>query len=357
MSSEGNKQSVKSENLLNGKSDNKATEPSPSLLKSDESSAALLPADVLPNDIVFGRGRGYHAHHGNERMREIIDRYKMRYHALDKSQKRELVGVVYEEIVGDGARFLVKASSGGGYVEADRKMSIQKVSNALRCKKSFQREAAAAAAAASSPKRKGAILPAAENHSYASTLALRPLHEGLSSAIPGASGLIPQESLRILTNNPSNNNVYSSSLVPWNLGGQSLRGDCLPPLAATGGRALPLSTALWSDLAVTRDPAAAHRNLALGIANQSLPLPYSTIAGGQSSLDPVSLLRQQLLLQQLGVASLGSPRLAVGSTANDLSNRRIMMEELLSPSRAMQSNSVGDKITKNKSSQHKDSEL
>ena len=212
MSSEAKETGVKSDKVISNEADFKESTAANASLKP----AALLPADVQPNDIVFGRGKGYHGHAGNERMRNIINKYKMQYHSIDRSQKRDLVEVVHDEIVQDGARFLVKASS--GYEEADRTMALQKVSNALRCKKSFQREAAIAGSP--SGRRNDAKL-SAENDSIARALASRPLHEALPSAIGVGQGLTSLESL-ILANNHANRNLFSPSpLVPMNLATQT----------------------------------------------------------------------------------------------------------------------------------------
>ncbi|CAJ1954657.1 unnamed protein product [Cylindrotheca closterium] len=318
-----------------------STKPS-SPLKSDANPATLNPVKIQPNDIVFGRGKGYHGHHGNEKMRQIVDKYKMQYHAIDRSQKRELVEVVYHEIIQDGARFLVKGSSSDGYVEAGRIMALQKVSNALRCKKSFKRETTAA----SSPD-KNPSLPE-ESNAIASALASRPLHEGLSWPNRGAGGLASLESSSFMQ--PNNlSNLFASSLLPWSLRTPSLRGDILSAVGIDAGT-LSLSGALRSDFSANQEQA--RRNLALDIPNPSSLLYARTPASLQPSLDQVALLRQELLLQQLGVASLGRSTMAGGSITNDLSNHRLIMEELASP-RAVQRNMGGNKDTESKNSQRK----
>lgn len=323
--------------------DDTTTKPSPSLLKSDPHSANLHPVKVQANDIIFGRGKGYHGHQGNARMRRIVDKYKMQYHAIDRSQKRQLVEVVYEEIIQDGAHFLVRTSSSDGYVKADRIMALQKVSNALRCKKSLQRDANGASSPA---KKKDPSLPG-EPGGIARALASRPLHEGLSSPIRGAGGLIPLEPV-LLPNNHSN--LYASSLLPWILRTPLLRGDILPTMGIDAG-GFSLSAAIRSDYTASQEQA--RRNLALGIPNPS-SLLYATTPGSlQPSLDHVALLRQELLLQQLGAANLGSPRLARGSIADDLSNR-LLMEKLLAPSLTEQRNTERDKDAESKDAQRKD---
>ncbi|KAL3936380.1 MAG: hypothetical protein SGBAC_008289 [Bacillariaceae sp.] len=322
--------------------DDTTTKLPPLLSKSDPHSANLHPVKVQSNDIIFGRGKGYHGHEGNARMRRIVDKYKIQYHAIDRSQKRQLVEVVYEEIIQDGAHFLVKASSSDGYVKADRIMALQKVSNALRCKKSFQRDASGASSPA---KRKDPSLRG-ERDGIAG-LASRPLHEGLSSPIRGAGGLVPLEPF-LLPNNHSN--LYASSLLPWRLRTPSLRGDVLPTMGIdTGG--LSSSATIRSDYAASQEQA--RRNVALGIPNPSSWLYATTPASLQPSLDHVALLRQELLLQQLRAANIGSTRLAGGSIANDLSNR-LLMENLLGPSLVGERNTERDKNAESKDAQRKD---
>jgi hypothetical protein len=91
------------------------------------------------NDIIFGRGKGFQRHPGNQRMREIIDRYKEQYQALARTRKRDLVEAVYNEIVEGGARFLTKSPDEDTFFVVDISTALLKVSNTLRCKKSLNR--------------------------------------------------------------------------------------------------------------------------------------------------------------------------------------------------------------------------
>jgi hypothetical protein len=91
------------------------------------------------NDIIFGRGKGFQRHPGNQRMREIIDRYKEQYQSLERTRKRNLVEAVYNEIVEGGARFLTKSPDEDTFFVVDVPTALQKVSNTLRCKKSLNR--------------------------------------------------------------------------------------------------------------------------------------------------------------------------------------------------------------------------
>lgn len=100
---------------------------------------------VLKQDILFGRGKGFQDHSGNVRMRQIIDKYKEQYHSLKRSHKRTLVEAVYKEIVEEGARFLTKSnkSNDSFFVLVDGEVALQKVNNALRCKKAYNKNIAA----------------------------------------------------------------------------------------------------------------------------------------------------------------------------------------------------------------------
>eukprot|EP00980_Cylindrotheca_fusiformis_P000063 scaffold19_cov114-Cylindrotheca_fusiformis.AAC.10 len=104
---------------------------------------AIVVTAVGSNDILLGRGRGFQDHDGNKRMRTIVDKYKEQYYSVKRSKKRGLVEEVYREIIEGGARFLIKptASStpGRGFVVVDEEVAIQKVNNALRCKKGFHK--------------------------------------------------------------------------------------------------------------------------------------------------------------------------------------------------------------------------
>jgi hypothetical protein len=92
------------------------------------------------SDVVFGRGRGFQDHPGNQRMRDMIEKYKTQYHSLKREGKRKLVESVYKEIKDGGGRFLKKLN--GEYEEdiwvvVDRPIAFQKVSHTMRCRKSI----------------------------------------------------------------------------------------------------------------------------------------------------------------------------------------------------------------------------
>jgi hypothetical protein len=89
------------------------------------------------SDVVFGRGRGSQDHSGNQRMRDMIEKYKTQYHSLKREGKRKLVESVYKEITYGGGRFLKKLDSEDIWVVVDRPIALQKVSHTMRCRKSI----------------------------------------------------------------------------------------------------------------------------------------------------------------------------------------------------------------------------
>jgi hypothetical protein len=89
------------------------------------------------NDIVFGRGRGFQNHPGNQRMRDVIEKYKTQYHSLKRGGKHDLVQSVFSEITDGGGRFLKKLDGEDIWVVVDRPIALQKVSHTMRCRKSI----------------------------------------------------------------------------------------------------------------------------------------------------------------------------------------------------------------------------
>jgi hypothetical protein len=90
-------------------------------------------------DILFGRGKGFQNHPGNQRMREVIEKYKVQYHSLKRSEKQELIEAVYKELTEEGARFLKKLDNEDAWVKVDRPVALQKVSHTLRCRKNVEK--------------------------------------------------------------------------------------------------------------------------------------------------------------------------------------------------------------------------
>eukprot|EP00980_Cylindrotheca_fusiformis_P010351 scaffold2299_cov131-Cylindrotheca_fusiformis.AAC.38 len=95
---------------------------------------------ISKQDVVFGRGRGHQKHPGNKRMRSIVEKYKLKYHELNRDGKRKLVKAVYDEISENGVRFLSKLKTLDDkdvWVVVDRPIALQKVCHTLRCRKSI----------------------------------------------------------------------------------------------------------------------------------------------------------------------------------------------------------------------------
>ncbi|CAJ1954507.1 unnamed protein product [Cylindrotheca closterium] len=90
---------------------------------------------INKTDILFGRGKGFQNHPGNQRMREIVEKYKIKYHTLRRTEKQDLIEAVYQELTEGGARFLKKLEKEETWVNVDRPVALQKVSHTLRCRK------------------------------------------------------------------------------------------------------------------------------------------------------------------------------------------------------------------------------
>lgn len=74
-------------------------------------------------------------HPGNRRMRDIVEKYKIKYHTLRRTEKQDLIEAVYMELTENGARFLKKLDKEDVWVNVDRPVALQKVSHTLRCRK------------------------------------------------------------------------------------------------------------------------------------------------------------------------------------------------------------------------------
>jgi len=90
---------------------------------------------IRKDDILFGRGKGFQNHPGNRRMRKIIEKYKVKYHALLRTEKQDLIKAVYNELTESGARFLKRLEKEAVWIMVDRPVALQKVSHTLRCRK------------------------------------------------------------------------------------------------------------------------------------------------------------------------------------------------------------------------------
>jgi hypothetical protein len=92
------------------------------------------------NDTISGRGKGSQNHPGNQRMREIVDKYKVQYFSLKRLEKRELVESVYKEIAEGDARFLKKVDGENLWIMVDVPVAMEKVSQALRSRKNAEKQ-------------------------------------------------------------------------------------------------------------------------------------------------------------------------------------------------------------------------
>jgi len=92
------------------------------------------------SDILFGRGRGFQEHPGNQNMLRIISKCKKSYKSQKRSEKRDFVEAVYDEITKDGSRFLKKLEGENCWVEVSIPISLEKVSHTLRGKRKGEDE-------------------------------------------------------------------------------------------------------------------------------------------------------------------------------------------------------------------------
>lgn len=90
--------------------------------------------ELRDNDIVFGRGYFSQNREGNVRMRKIIEKYKIQYQNVRKSEKKELLQIVYREIMEDGARFLRRIDENKWEV-VEKSDALKKVGQTMRDKR------------------------------------------------------------------------------------------------------------------------------------------------------------------------------------------------------------------------------
>jgi hypothetical protein len=235
------------------------------------------------NDIIFGRGKGRQNHPGNERMREIIDEYKVRYHTLKRAEKRQMAENVYKEIGEGGARFLKKVDGENAWVMVDAPIAIQKVSHTLRCRKNAEKYQADSAS--------GGL-------------------DGVAHNSVTGTGLNPcqQAVLQILNNN---------SAVMYGMGGT---GPSLATLysRAIGNPALGMgvlgSTGALTGLEASQ-LAGLHGSRFGGFG--SLPLAIPSTVDYYNHMRRQQLVRDQMILQQMegAAAMLNSARIGAASSS------------------------------------------
>ncbi|CAJ1969188.1 unnamed protein product [Cylindrotheca closterium] len=90
------------------------------------------------NNVLFGRGKRFTYHPGNQRMRRILDKYRSQYFGASCAEKRKLIKKAYGEIIEGGVKFLKPAGREDEWVEVDVELAIQKVGHSLRCRRSFK---------------------------------------------------------------------------------------------------------------------------------------------------------------------------------------------------------------------------
>jgi len=92
---------------------------------------------VTPNkiDVLFGRGKKFQDHFGNQRMREISEKNKATYFAIKRFEKQRLVESVFRQIKEGGTRFLKRSTEGEGWVEVQDHIAVEKVSHCLRSRR------------------------------------------------------------------------------------------------------------------------------------------------------------------------------------------------------------------------------
>ncbi|CAJ1969190.1 unnamed protein product [Cylindrotheca closterium] len=101
-------------------------------IKSSPNSSSIADA----NHVLFGRGKRCTNNPGNQRMRKILDKYRVRYFGASCAEKRKLIRKAYKEIIEGGVKFLKQTESEDEWVEVDVELAIQKVGHSLRCRRS-----------------------------------------------------------------------------------------------------------------------------------------------------------------------------------------------------------------------------
>jgi hypothetical protein len=76
-------------------------------------------------------------YHGNLRLHQLVESFRERYLAADRKDKPSLIRAVLEEVKNEGGRFLKRSDEDENvWEEVDATYAYEKVSHALRCKKS-----------------------------------------------------------------------------------------------------------------------------------------------------------------------------------------------------------------------------
>lgn len=96
--------------------------------------------NLRKKDVVFGRGRKFQKHPGNERMSRIIISYKQHYISLDATGKMCLIEHIYKQITNDGARFLKRIKGDAGWLKVEKSLCLRKIRGAMRYRTSLDKQ-------------------------------------------------------------------------------------------------------------------------------------------------------------------------------------------------------------------------
>lgn len=94
-------------------------------------SVVMVPADV---DILLGRGKPFQNHVGNQRMLNLVDNNRERYHQTERKEKHDMIEKVIGIISGSGGRFLRRVDHENYWVEVNHTIAYRKVGHAFRSK-------------------------------------------------------------------------------------------------------------------------------------------------------------------------------------------------------------------------------
>jgi hypothetical protein len=76
-------------------------------------------------------------HHGNIRLHQVVESYRDQYLTASRREKPVLIRAILEQVKNEGVRFMKLLDEGGNvWEEVDGAYAYEKVSHALRCKKS-----------------------------------------------------------------------------------------------------------------------------------------------------------------------------------------------------------------------------
>lgn len=89
--------------------------------------------DIRSTDVLFGRGKFEREHHGNQRMKELLNLHREAYQATsDRRVKFTLTKIIVDTIKRNGDRFLKYDTTRQSWSMVDDKVARHKVSHAMR---------------------------------------------------------------------------------------------------------------------------------------------------------------------------------------------------------------------------------